>query len=111
MSDSAQTHESFICRVTAKHLRRLPLRSRAGTDVGLSEIHFLLRLRVRQRPVLRLGWESVCGDILTCTEVSGHTRACTLIHVDAKDEEANTECVYLRLENQTDKFTLLTHRS
>lgn len=70
---SLQTHRcrenDSTSRCTEERLRQLRLWTGAGTHVGLSEVHLLLRLRLRQGPVLRLGREGVRGSSLTCAEV------------------------------------------
>lgn len=54
---------------TEERLRQRRLRTGAVTHVGLPEVHLLLRLRLRQRPLLWLGREGVRGSSLTYTEV------------------------------------------
>lgn len=57
----------FCC--PEEHLCQRLLGTRAAADVDLSALRLLLRLRLRQRSLLRLGREGVRGTSVTCPEV------------------------------------------
>lgn len=63
-------YSMFSC--TEEYLCQLLLWTRAVTHVGLSAVHLMLWLRLRQRSVLRLGREGVRGNNFTCPEVRKH---------------------------------------
>lgn len=61
----------------AERLRGLRLGTGAAADVGLRQVRVLLRLRFCQGSLLWLGRETVCGNMVTCTEVRGRTHTRT----------------------------------
>lgn len=83
--------DSVSCR-PEERLPQLLLRAGAAADGVLSEVHLLLRLRLRQGPLLRLGREGVRGDRFTCTEVTQHFKctACQRTHESDKYLDQNT---------------------
>lgn len=83
-----------------ERLRQLLLRTRAAAHGGLSEVHLLLRLRLRQGSVLRLGREGVCGTGFTRPQVRQHKQS-------GKYLDKNTSGFFA----ETDKLALLRRDS
>lgn len=70
---NSEKQSGSLCVVSpAERLRGLQLGTGAAADVGLRQVRFLLRLRFCQGSLLRLGRETVCGNMVTCTEVREH---------------------------------------